>query len=179
FSLSFESPSFAPQGVTLVSSQPVVAGGDAVDVLMPSVAGGGVWPSLPGGGDGVPVVYGVDLYGPFASQPVESDSVPSDHVAGHTTVTVSGTAPVRVSLPVSAAGYYTFVVGVDRSAQSSDTQSYLPDPYVWQDKFGLVGESFMASPPPPSQTFAPQGATSVSDQVVKPGGSAVDVLTPS
>lgn len=169
FSISFQSQTFSPVGSTSVSDQVVSAGDLISDVLTPAVSGGGAWPSLPNGGGGVSVTYGVDLYGPFASQPKQSDPIPASPTA-HKTLTVSGTDPVPVSFTVPQAGYYTFVVGVDRSAQSTETQLYLPDPYSWRDAFGLKAESFLSP-------FTVNAKSQVTSSAVSAGGVAEDSLT--
>jgi hypothetical protein len=105
------------------------------------------WPQTADGSYRVVNAEGT-LYGPFADQPAESATVPSDaSVAGHaavSTVPASGptvTYEATSTDPVDAAGYYTWVWDIDYDEQSAITRMYLPDGYSFTDSFGQTVET--------------------------------------
>ncbi|KQR49149.1 hypothetical protein ASF87_10165 [Microbacterium sp. Leaf161] len=105
------------------------------------------WPQTADGSYRVVNAEGT-LYGPFADQPAESDTVPSDaRVAGHAAVSTSTTDGPTVTYeatseePVDAAGYYTWVWSIDYDNQSAITRMYLPEDYSFTDNFGQTVET--------------------------------------
>ena len=120
-------------------------------------------------GNYAPVTATGTVYGPFASQPEESDDVPEDApVAGTATVTTSlqsgptVTYTAATSTTAAAGGFYTWVWVIDWHDQDPGTQRVVPgpsvgnedqEPYYFQDRFGQVAETHIV----------PTGFTAVSE----------------
>ncbi|WP_096359321.1 hypothetical protein [Microbacterium sp. TPU 3598] len=117
------------------------------------------------------------LYGPYADQPAESETVPVDaRVAGHATVSTLTAGGPTVSYaatseePVDAAGYYTWVWDIDYDNQSAITRMYLPDDYSFTDSFGKTVETSITP-----MRFTVD--TEVVDKEVLLSGAAADTAT--
>ncbi len=117
------------------------------------------------------------VYGPFQSQPAESDTVPAGApVAGEATITTSltsgPTAPYTASTNTTAAtsGFYTWVWKISAADQGAGTQRVIPEDYAWQDRFGQVVESSVV---PMNIT----GVTQVKTDEVPLSGVAQDTAT--
>lgn len=117
------------------------------------------------------------VYGPFQSQPAESDTVPAGApVAGEATITTSltagPTAPYTANTNTTAAtsGFYTWVWKISAADQGAGTQRVIPEGYSWQDRFGQVVESSVV---PMNIT----GVTQVKTDEVPLSGVAQDTAT--
>lgn len=128
-------------------------------------------------GNYAPVKATATVYGPFRSQPVESDTVPAGApVAGEATVTTSLTdgpsVPYTATTNTTAAtsGFYTWVWKINAADQGQGTQRVIPDGYAWQDRFGQVVESSIV---PMNIT----GTTQVQTEEVPLSGIAQDTAT--
>lgn len=129
-------------------------------------------------GQYISVVANAVIYGPFSSQPIESDTVPVDApVAGTATVTTSATDGPTVTYPVESsdvsleAGFYTWVWTIDAADQSPITDLFIEDDYLFVDRFGQVAETHIS----PSQI---QFVTDLDLGVTTLGGQVDDTITP-
>lgn len=134
------------------------------------------WPRTANGSYRVVTTEGT-LYGPFADQPTESETVPADaQVAGHASVSTSTTDGPTVTYeatsvePVDKAGYYTWVWNVAYDNQSAITRMYLPDGYSFTDSFGQTVETSIT----PMQFTV---STEVVEKDVLLSGPAADTAT--
>lgn len=134
------------------------------------------WPQTADGSYRVVNAEGT-LYGPFADQPAESETVPSDapaagHAAVSTTITGGPTVTYEATSDerVYAAGYYTWVWDIDYDNQPAITRKYLPDGYSFTDNFGQTVETSIT---PMRFTVS----THVVDKDVLLSGPAADTAT--
>lgn len=118
------------------------------------------------------------LYGPFASAPVVSATVPAGApVAGTATVTTTDaqgpTAPYSASAGTARqSGYYTWVWTISQQAQSAVNRNYIPEGYVFTDRFGLSAETSVVP-------MKPVSTSAVNLAWANPGEQVRDTLTVS
>ncbi|MFJ8896618.1 hypothetical protein ACIRCZ_18695 [Leifsonia sp. NPDC102414] len=126
-----------------------------------------------------PVTATGTLYGPSPVPFAESDTVPAGAlVAGHATVTTDKKTGPTVKYTATSdtavveAGYYTWVWGIDGSAQPASTQLFLPDAYSFTDRFGQVAETSVVAT---GLSFS----TKLSDTSKAITGTVTDTITPT
>lgn len=89
------------------------------------------------------------LYGPFLSQPSESDTVPvnapiaADNIRVTTDPITGPTVDYTANSEVTSveAGYYTWVWRISAADQTENTRTYLPTDYAFTDRFGQTTET--------------------------------------
>lgn len=162
---------FSPIASTEVSTQRVDAGQQATDKIHVGVAeGSSEWRKL-GDGSYAPVTYWVKMFGAYDEMPATTADIPAGApVAGETSFVANGPGDYTVSLPVPAAGFYTFVTGVDASAQTSRVQTMLPKDYSWHDSFAPVPETFVSP-------FDVNASSLVKDNEIPVSADSIDTLT--
>lgn len=110
------------------------------------------------------------LYGPFAERPAVSDTVPAGSpvaaTASVTTTDALGPGSYTVDAgTASQSGYYTWVWTIDRAAQPAATRLYIPDGYVFTDKFGLTAETSIVPMKPVAESHVDMEWATPGDQV--------------
>jgi hypothetical protein len=137
---------------TVVDARSVETGEPLVDRLTVGVAEGSrPWRTRADGSPVQLVAEGV-LYGPFAEQPAQAQTVPaSAPVRAMETVTITGPGEYATSGAATASepGYYTWVWTIDAARQDAAAAASLPAGYVLASPFGLPDETHWVSAPPP------------------------------
>lgn len=111
-------------------------------------------------GNHLPVAAQGTVYGPFATQPAESEDVPADAtIAGTATITTSAEGPNVTYTATSdtvaeTSGFYTWVWTIVEADQGPITQLYMTDGYAYQDRFGQVVETSLVGPTVTTQAQA-------------------------
>lgn len=162
---------FQPEITTQVASIFVDKGASLVDQVTTAAAAGDTWSMVDG--SYVPLLATGTLYGPFASQPAQSATVPAGApVVGVEALTFNGpgTKASPGTLRAAASGYYTWVWKIDKAVQPAVSQPYIRAGYT--DDFGRVAETSII----PFQT---QLSTAVGSRLVDSGESFVDAVTVS
>lgn len=139
---------FEPVLETVVENAHVAPGEPFIDILTASAVDDVNFPWRQNtSGDYAPIIATGTLYGPFASPPVQSSTVPAGApVVGTESVTLNGPGEYSTSgsLTATASGYYTWVWTIDRAAQPGFIQALLPAGYLWVDDFGRAEETAVA-----------------------------------
>lgn len=160
---------FQPEITTRVASTFVAKGDPMVDIVTAAAAAGDQWATV--GGAPVALVARGTLYGPYASQPAESATVPDGApVVGSETLTFAGPSTQHSpgTLSATGSGYYTWVWEFDKEAQAPDVRPYVRASFA--HPFGQVVETSIVP-------FAFQVRTEVADTVVEKGDRFVDRVT--
>lgn len=160
---------FQPEITTRVASTVVATGDPMVDVVTAAAAAGDQWATV--GGSPVALAARGTLYGPYASQPAESATVPAGApVVGSETLVFTGPSTQRSpgTLSATGSGYYTWVWEFDKESQAPEVQPYVRASFV--DTFGLVAETHVVP-------FQPVATTERADRVVDDGTPLVDHVT--
>ena len=160
---------FQPEITTRVASTFVAKGEPLVDVVTAAAAAGDQWATV--GGSPVALVARGTLYGPYASQPAESATVPAGApVVGSETLVFTGPSTQHSpgTLSATGSGYYTWVWEFDKEAQTPDVRPYVRASFA--HSFGQVVETSIVP-------FSFQVRTEVADQVVEKGDRFVDRVT--
>lgn len=149
---------FRPELTTQAAEQLVTVGVPLRDELRVTMASESLeWRQL-SDGTYVEIEAWCQAYGPLREQPLTTETPPTDAPAfgERVTVTLGGTDVHPSEQVVEAefeerpkrAGFYTFVCGVDQSAQSSEAAAAsLPVAYEFEHEYGLRAETTQVTAP--------------------------------
>ncbi|MGO1450303.1 MULTISPECIES: hypothetical protein [Micrococcaceae] len=162
---------FQPVIGTQVAAKYVAEGDSFTDMLTVSTVGVGSWIHVDG--SPVPLTAQGTLYGPFDEQPAESESVPDGApvVGTETLVLNRGTGEYASagSLTATESGFYTWVWGIDKTAQG-DSGKYIRGSFT--DWFGRVAETHVTP-------FQPGAVSKTDARLALPGDEVTDTITVS
>lgn len=162
---------FQPVIGTQVATKYVAEGDSFTDLLTVSTVGTGTWINI----DGNPVELTATgtLYGPFDEQPTETETAPADApVVGTETLLLdqgAGEYTSSGSLTAAESGFYTWVWGIDRSAQGENGK-YIRGSFT--DWFGRVAETHVTP-------FQPEAVSKTDSRLALPGDVVTDTITVS
>ncbi|EYT56667.1 hypothetical protein H490_0101735 [Leucobacter sp. UCD-THU] len=160
---------FQPVIGTQVAARYVEEGDAFVDQLAVETTGPGDWIVI----DGAPVELSArgTLYGPFAEQPQESETVPEGApIAGTETLVLDhGAGPYHSSGETVAeeSGFYTWVWEIDKDEQGANAK-YIRESF--RDWFGRVSETHVVP-------FQPVAESKSDARLAVPGDMVTDTIT--